>query len=386
MGNINADHARTLKIDIRSFGYDAEVARKGRTADKAFASVDIDYKYMFESSYDAILITDRKGAILSCNNRAAEFFGYPGGSLVGLTLHALIAGTTDTLMENICDVIKEGRYMRIQAFAVMSEDNFLAVEMIARGTSMKSTKHICFLIRNVQASKEAEQTLLSAFHAMDNTDSSIGIIEMDGRISYANRKLISMLGDGDETKVVGQNLTTWLDEETYVRPMIEAISRRERWTTEMELEGENANKFLQISAVPDVDQDDKLMGIVISINDTTDRRRAEIAEHKLEREHLMMETLSAACHAVGQPATVLLTGIELLLDNKNYDSESRREIEEMCYKAVLELREYLKRMNAARLSANTPPCALAEGKELPPSLCSINSMPPPDTGETETKK
>lgn len=362
MGTINADNARTLKIDIRSFGFDAENARKERTSDAYLSSIDIDYKYMFESSYDAILVTDRTGAILSCNDRAVEFFGYNGiRSLEGLSLHALIAGTTDALMDNICEVIREGRYMRIQAFAIMPHDNFLAVEIIARGTSKSSTEHICFLVRNVQASKEAEQTLLSAFHAMDNTDSSIGIIELDGRIAYANRKLLSMLGGGDEAKVIGQNLSIWLDDDIYVRPMIEAVSRRERWTTEMGLTDENANRFLQISAVPDIDQDDKLMGMVISINDTTDRRRAEIAENQLEKEHLMMETLSAACHAVGQPATVLLTGMELLHDNTQYDRDSRREIEDMCYKAVLELRECLKRMNAARLSARTPPAALADG-------------------------
>ena len=348
---MKANSAQTLKIDIRSFGYDASYADRKKRSGEMLPIEGIDYKYMFESSYDAILLTEKDGIIVSSNDRAVDFFGYLDfGSLEGFALHSLIAGMTDAFMSEAVKTVNEGRYMRVQAFAKRFDGSFVAVEMIGRGTKPGQSDFLCFLIRDVQESKEAEQTLLSAYHAMDNTDSGIGIADTNGWISYGNRKLLSMLGGGDDTKVIGQNLRAWFEEYTIVEPMIEAISKGERWTTEKQVEHHEDIRYIQISAVPDINEDGHTLGMVISIIDTTDRRRAEIAENTLEKEHLMREALSEACHSVGQPATVLLTGIELLHDGGELTKESRAQVENMCYNAVLELRECLKEINAARLS------------------------------------
>ncbi len=348
---MNTQNARTLKIDIRSLGYDASSAAKGRYVSSTSDFDGIDYQYMFESSYDAVIVTNKTGDILAYNDRALYFFGYAGvGSFSDMTIHSLIAGVTDSLIKNICSVIQERRYMRIQAFAITLEESFIPVEMIVMGTKKEPDENVCYMIRDIQARRQAEQTLLSAFHAMDNTDSGIGIVDLGGKITYANRKLISMLGAGDESKVVGQNLETWFENETIVKPMTEAVMGGGRWTTEKKVDQEGKNRFLQISVVPDINEDDQLLGMVLSVVDTTDRRRAEIAEYQLERDQVMMESISEACHAIGQPATVLLTSIEVLKESPELDFESRKEVEEMCYTAVLELRECLRDMNAARMS------------------------------------
>ncbi len=352
---MNIENTRTLKIDIRSLGYDASSAAKGRYIGSTSDFDGIDYQYMFESSYDAVVITDRAGNILAYNERALNFFEYSSvGSFSDMTIHSLIAGVTDSLIKNISAVIQERRYMRIQAFAITLQETFIPVEMIVMGTKKESDESVCYMIRDVQARKQAEQTLLSAFHAMDNTDSGIGIVDLSGKITYANRKLTSMLGAGDESRVVGQNLEIWFDGETIVKPMIEAVMSGGKWTTEKKVAQEGYNRFLQISVVPDINEDDQLLGMVISVIDNTDRRRAETAEYQLERDRAMMESLSETCHAIGQPATVLLTSIELLKASPELDFTSRKEVEDMCYTAVLDLRECLKDMNAARMSVKGP--------------------------------
>ena len=49
-------------------------------------------------------------------------------------------------------------------------------------------------------------------------------------------------------------------------------------------------------------------------------------------------------------ATVLLTSIEMLRDAPDMDVETRKAIYDMCYSAMMELRQHLQEMNAARLS------------------------------------
>lgn len=373
---MNIENTRTLKIDIRSLGYDASSAAKGRYVGSTSGFDGIDYQYMFESSYDAVVVTDRSGNILAYNERALNFFEYSTiGSFSDMTIHSLIAGVTDSLIKNISNIIQERRYMRIQAFAITLQETFIPVEMIVMGTKKEPDENVCYMIRDIQARRQAEQTLLSAFHAMDNTDSGIGIVDLGGKITYANRKLISMLGAGNESKVIGQNLETWFEDETILKPMTEAVMSGGSWTTEKQIEQNGRNRYLQLSVVPDINEDDQLLGMVISVVDTTDRRRAEVAEYQLERDRVMMESLSETCHAIGQPATVLLTSIELLTASPELDFDSRKEVEDLCYAAVLDLRECLKDMNAARMNVkgssksntkplSTSPASLSETVEI----------------------
>lgn len=76
-------------------------------------------------------------------------------------------------------------------------------------------------------------------------------------------------------------------------------------------------------------------------------RRLALAELQAERSKVVMESLAGFCHALGQPATVLLSGIELL-KLQNTDAETNRQVLEMCYDAVLEIRSLLSEMKQKR--------------------------------------
>ena len=81
-------------------------------------------------------------------------------------------------------------------------------------------------------------------------------------------------------------------------------------------------------------------------NDETARRLA-IAEMQVERSKVVMESLAGFCHALGQPATVLLSSIELLR-MPDTDAETRKAVLDMCYDAVIEIRSLLAQMKKKR--------------------------------------
>ena len=80
------------------------------------------------------------------------------------------------------------------------------------------------------------------------------------------------------------------------------------------------------------------------LNDTA--RRLAIAEMQVERSKVVMESLAGFCHALGQPATVLLSSVELL--KMGCDEETRKEILDICYDAVIEIRSLLAEMKKKR--------------------------------------
>ena len=76
-------------------------------------------------------------------------------------------------------------------------------------------------------------------------------------------------------------------------------------------------------------------------------RRLAIAEMQVERSKVVMESLAGFCHALGQPATVLLSSIELL-KMPGTDDETRTAVLDMCYDAVIEIRSLLAEMKKKR--------------------------------------
>jgi len=76
-------------------------------------------------------------------------------------------------------------------------------------------------------------------------------------------------------------------------------------------------------------------------------KRLAFAEMQVERSKVVMESLAGFCHALGQPATVLLTSIELLKMDST-DRETAKQILDMCYEAVIEIRSLLAQMKQKR--------------------------------------
>lgn len=135
------DKAQTIKIDIRSLGYGVPpVTSKLGVNIRPDYFGKLDYRFLFENAYDAILLADRRGTVLEANARATAFFQYTDTGLSGVPLSVLVAGVTVPLLEEILAAISDSRYMRIQAFAVRKGGSFIAVEIVAMGKWVGSTR------------------------------------------------------------------------------------------------------------------------------------------------------------------------------------------------------------------------------------------------------
>lgn len=76
-------------------------------------------------------------------------------------------------------------------------------------------------------------------------------------------------------------------------------------------------------------------------------RRLAAAEQQVERSKVVMESLAGFCHALGQPAQVLLSSIEVL-QMPNTDKDMQSQILSICYDAVTEIRDVLAQMKQKR--------------------------------------
>ena len=109
-------------------------------------------------------------------------------------------------------------------------------------------------------------------------------------------------------------------------------------------------------------------------------RRLAIAEMQVERSKVVMESLAGFCHALGQPATVLLSSIELLRRPET-DEETRRAVLDMCYDAVIEIRSLLAKMKKRREYVAEAYLAGNESAGNMISLGEWGDKPAPDAGK-----
>ena len=75
--------------------------------------------------------------------------------------------------------------------------------------------------------------------------------------------------------------------------------------------------------------------------------RLRAAELQAERAKVVMDSLAGFCHALGQPATVMLSSIELLKMD-GIDETTKRQVIDMCYDAVMEIKSLLAEMKQRR--------------------------------------
>ena len=80
---------------------------------------------------------------------------------------------------------------------------------------------------------------------------------------------------------------------------------------------------------------------------TSEQQRLQLAELQAERAKVVMESLAGFCHALGQPATVLLSSVELLR-MPGIDTDTQKQVLDMCYEAVIEIRNLLAEMKQKR--------------------------------------
>ena len=76
-------------------------------------------------------------------------------------------------------------------------------------------------------------------------------------------------------------------------------------------------------------------------------RRLAAAEQQVERSKVVMEPLAGFCHALGQPAQVLLSSIEVL-KMPSTDKDLQGQILDICYDAANEIRDVLAQMKKKR--------------------------------------
>lgn len=315
-----------------------------------------DFQGLFQSVYDAAVIADLEGSIMDANVRASNFFRYSIEELRGLSILQLISGAAeasliDTIRKNLVD-----RFILVEAcYCVRKDGTFFPAEIAVNEIQFADQNFLCFFVRDITSRKETEDKLLVKSNAIANSYSGIATCDLDGVIQYVNPAVCRMWGYSAETDILKKDVQALWRKTGEGNELGQFIAGQETaWRKEVTAVRPDGSEFdLQVIAAPNLDADGKKVGIVFSFEDVSDRKRAEKAMRETERQRVMLESLGAACHHLGQPATVLLANLGLM-ERKVSGDPAVSHIVGSCLQAAETLSEILHKLNAIEEYRTTP--------------------------------
>ena len=334
----------------------------------------------FENAYDAALITDQEGLYVTANQRVTDLLKYAPSDLKGVSFWQLISGASATLVDTVRDNLASERFLRISAWCIRKDGSLFPAEIAVSQFLSEQRVFFCFFIRDETLRTQAEAQLRTVQNATRNAGTGIAVAELDGSLLYANAALAALFGESDPEKLVGQTLDHLLHDPTMNLQLLDAVKNNRRALQEFSLpQPDGATRWVQISAAPNLDSEDALVGMVLSLVDISDRKRAENAEKLVERDKVMMQSFGTVCHHLGQPATVLLSSLEMLSRIKDPNDKMRAELFQMSLDAAESFRKILKDLNDLRHYVPEPYLGPS-----PTRSEQIVSVKPPDDSSPES--
>jgi PAS domain S-box-containing protein len=307
---------------------------------------DTNFQELFQSVYDGAIITTLAGQIVDANTRAVDFLQYTREEIITLNLIDVISGADAGTLSTLQAEIEKERFILIQAYCERKDKILFPAEIAVNRVKIRSTNYLCCFIRDISWRRQAEEMLRTVNKAIQNAATGIAIADLDGQIDYINQAGGQLLGERKPDVLIGKNLSDVITDHDAIVDMLRNVKKGENWTGEIihHVAAEPLT-HIQLAAAPNRDADEQMVGMVLSFLDVSDRIRAQEAETTAERQRVMMESLGAACHHLGQPATVLLASLELLARVKPSDVAMSNELLTSSIQAAESLREMLHNLN-----------------------------------------
>jgi PAS domain S-box-containing protein len=266
---------------------------------------------LLDAIYDAAVITDSSGSVVEFNGRALEFLGMSASDLMGSSISDIVSGADSELIETLRSNLVSERFTLMQAFCLRQDESYFPSEIAV--SRLREGERLCFFIRDITIRRQAEEMLRTEHNALQNAGTGIVVTNLAYQFEYANPAFASMV-DGVASALVGDDIRLFLQSSPSFEEMEEAVMvEGETWGGELGLVNTVGDAVeCQVAAACNRNSDGEVVGLVLSFVDLSDRKRAESALREAEKQRVMLESLGAACHHLGQPATVLSANLAII--------------------------------------------------------------------------
>lgn len=301
------------------------------------------------SAASGVVITDQAGKIVWANPAACRISGYAKDELIGRNPKMLKSGHhDDAFYRDLWSTVAAGETWngaivnRRKDGSLYHEEQTIAPVVGPGGV----VTHYIAIKQDVTARVEAEAKLQTMSNAIQNAANGIALTDLAGKIRFANPAMLSLWCCSRSEDMTCRNMIDLWRDRGKAQDMLAAVLQAEgMWFGEaMALRDDTGSFPVQIAASQNRDASGAISGLVFSFNDISDRRRAEAAMEQAAAQKAMLASLAAACHHIGQPATVIVANCAILERLVDGAPDNVKEILAETRKSCNELQELMHRL------------------------------------------
>ncbi len=237
------------------------------------------YSELFQSVYDAGVITDLRGRIRDVNRRALDAFGYTAEGFGEVDIFKIIAGSDDELIRTLYENVQHERFTLMQAYCIRADNSAFPAE-IAVSQIRLSTPHLVFFIRDITLRRQTDEMLRTEHNALQNASDAIVVIDMNSRIEYANPATARLWHFFEAGDLVGRDLGDLFENSRDGHIVMDSLSGEHysvaETLTAKRYDGESFR--VRVNAACNRNSDGEVVGAVLSFIDLTDRDRVVSTE------------------------------------------------------------------------------------------------------------
>jgi PAS domain S-box-containing protein len=307
------------RILVPSRGHRPTITVQPRKPEKSAAK---GYQELFQSIYDAGVITDLRGRIRDVNRRAVEFFGRDVEELQVMNVGDVVSGVTEPLVRTLYENLQHERFTLMQAYCLRADKTSFPTE-IAVSMIRLPMPHLCFFIRDVTVRRQAEEMLRTEHNALQNASDAIVVTDLDGHVEYANPATAHIWGYQSQSDLIGASFGSLLAHPDDAQIIISSLSGETyHWKGEAVAQRASGEQFrVAISGSCNRDSDGEVVGAVFSLSDLSAWDREALAQQDIKRHRAAITDVRAHAARLTQLVTARASHIagldeELLADIK----------------------------------------------------------------------
>lgn len=345
---------RTIEVQNVNLILSAELTERKKAEERA-QQIAQQWQDTFDAIPDMISIHDGDYNIVRANMAFRKAVGLTPEQLAGKKCYEVFHKTTKPILA--CphrQTIETGQATSEEIFETTQNAYFdiSTAPIFDADGQVTSAVHIA---RDVTERKKAEEELRIKDSAIASSIAGIAITDLDGKIAYANRALLEIIGF-DEAEILGKPPDLLVSDGTIVAEAMETVRDTGSWQGEVKVnrkDGSIVDVFAMLNAVTDAGG--KPICLMASIMDITERKKAE---------RIKDEFIGFVSHELRTPLTVIIGSLRTAM-SEGLSQEDLHELVQNAAEgadslhAILENMLELARHQAGRLQLHLQPVSIA---------------------------